>query len=138
MKSSIPTISSDIIDNNNKILSQKLRHKMTVNESNVTSLYDLPKDMLVHLISTIQEDNNKKYQELSDKYNELVSDHRQATYEIESIKSSPLSQNFRWCSKNNCGRCCDIYKCQNCNKSFCSLHIKVLDFEENIYICEKC
>ena len=94
-----------------------------------TTLYDMPKDMLVKLICTIRDDINKewveKYNNLEIRYNLITQVSNNSFYPI-SIKSC----SFPRCQSMTCGdrntdfnhNCDNIRYCVNCGEPFCNKH----------------
>jgi hypothetical protein len=107
------------------------------------SLYSLPKDILVQLVSTIGDDYKKEIEKL-EKENEEIKIRLKLIREASNNSAYPIdliyckfpnckaimASNFR--DKDATRNCEVIVFCEDCDESFCDKHLN-----EN-YLCEKC
>lgn len=105
----------------------------------VTSLYKLPKDLLVKMICMIKEEMRKEYQERVDDLEDKVRD-----AEYLGVKYSYCA--YPECKKHNASnykiKINDLHPCASCKKEFCEQHITFCEICEDtvclddIVICE--
>ena len=109
-------------------------------------LYKFPKDVLVKMLTTIQDETKKKCEE----------DHIKEIHRMLNLIPNNQDVGFGQCNYENC-ECFNItkgnyeyeiiykykntsfYECIRCYRLFCENHkTELIDLEEDCYICNQC